>query len=177
MAKIEDDFDDTLDNEELKPQIDKKKILIFLLPVLIVIGLVVSFYSVFSQKISPDADLPYTVVDKGAVSPENDKKLLVFYDLPEISVQIKNAAGNREFAKLRLSIEIPSIDDAKTIEGLMPEISDAVIAHTIELTDEELSGADGLYWLKEELLYRINLITDPVKVSNLNFKNFEIQKN
>ena len=32
------------------------------------------------------------------------------------------------------------------------------------------------YWLKEELLYRINLIVSPVVVTNLNFKTFNQNK-
>ena len=50
MANLDDDFDADSDAEEGKKTIDRKKILIFLLPALIAIGLVVSFYSVFSKK-------------------------------------------------------------------------------------------------------------------------------
>lgn len=175
MAKIEDDV---LDSESDNPnkKIDKKKILIFLLPILIVIGLIVSFYSVFSQKINPNDDLPYAVVNKPGDGAENPGKTLIFYDLPEISVQVKNSSGGFDIAKIRLSVEISSIEDVKVVEGVMPQINDAVIAHTIELTSDELNGANGLYRLKDELLYRTNLITDPVKVSNINIKSFEIQK-
>ena len=77
---------------------------------------------------------------------------------------------------LKLNLELSGIENVKTIEVLSPKIKDAVIAHTIELSPDEISGASGLYWLKEELLYRINLITAPVKINNLNFTTFEIQK-
>lgn len=53
MANLDDDFDADSDAEEGKKKIDRKKILIFLLPALIAIGLVVSFYSVFSKKTGP----------------------------------------------------------------------------------------------------------------------------
>ncbi len=175
MAKIEDDIIET-ENETANKKIDKKKILIFLLPVLIVIGLIVSFYSVFSQKISPDENLPYSVVNKPGDGASDAGSTLIFYDLPEISVQVKNSSGGNDMAKIRLSVELSSVEDIKIVEGVMPQINDAVIAHTIELTSDELSGANGLYRLKDELLYRTNLITDPVKVSNINIKSFEIQK-
>lgn len=175
MPKIDDDILDS-ENENANGKIDKKKILIFLLPILIVIGLIVSFYSVFSQKINSADNLPYSIVNKPASDGENSEKTLIFYDLPEISVQVKNSAGGNDIAKIRLSVEISSIEDIKIVEGVMPQINDAVIAHTIELTSDELSGANGLYRLKDELLYRINLITDPVKVSNVNIKSFEVQK-
>ena len=68
-----------------------------------------------------------------------------------------------------------AVEDIKTVEALLPRINDTLLAHITELTPEEISGSDGLYNLKEELLFRINLLTDPVKVSNLNFKSFDIQ--
>lgn len=175
MVNIENDADDSIPDENLKI-INKKKFLLFLLPILVVIGLIVSFYSISGKNISSEEELPYTVVDKSAAEDDGKKSLLIFYDLPEISVQVKNAEGKRELAKIRLSIEIPNVEDIKIIEGLMPQIADAVIAHTLELTEEELQGSDSLYYLKEELQYRINLITDPIKITNLNIKNFEIQK-
>lgn len=175
MVNIENDTEDNIPDENLKI-IDKKKFLLFLLPILIVIGLIVSFYSISGKKINSEEELPYTVVDKSAAEDGSKKNLLIFYDLPEINVQIKNADGKRELAKIRLSIEIPTVDDIKIIEGLMPQIADAIIAHTLELTEDELQGSDSLYYLKEELQYRINLITDPIKVTNLNIKNFEILK-
>lgn len=175
MAKIEDDILD-IENDSANKKIDKKKILIFLLPILIVIGLIVSFYSVFSKKMSPKDNLPYNVVNKPGDGADNPGKTLIFYDLPEISVQVKNSSGGNDLAKIRLSVELSSIEDVKVVEGVMPQINDAVIAHTIELTSDEMSGANGLYWLKDELLYRANLIADPVKISNINIKSFEIQK-
>ena len=68
------------------------------------------------------------------------------------------------------------MEDIQIVEGLMPKIVDAVIAHTNELTPDEISGSNGLYWLREELLYRSNLIVSPVVVANLNFKAFGIDK-
>ncbi len=175
MVNIENDTDDNIPDESLKI-IDKKKFLLFLLPILVVIGLIVSFYSISGKNLNSEEELPYTVVDKSAAEDGSKKSLLIFYDLPEINIQIKNAEGKREIAKIRLSIEIPTVENIKIIEGLMPQIADAVIAHTQELSEEELQGSDSLYYLKEELQYRINLITDPIKITNLNIKNFEIQK-
>lgn len=178
MASLDDDLDKDGDDEDSKKKIDKKKILIFLLPALIVIGLIVSFYSVFSKKMNQPANLSYSVVERAGQGAENEGKtnVLILYDIPEVNVQIKDNAGAASNIKLKISIELNNMEDIKIIEGLMPKITDAIIAHTIELTQEELSGSKGLYWLKEELLYRINLIVSPVVVSNLNFKTFGIEK-
>ena len=103
-------------------------------------------------------------------------KLTILYDIPEINVRIKDEAGTPQDVSLRLNIELTRMEDVQIVEGLMPKIVDAVIAHTIELTPDEISGSNGLYWLREELLYRINLIVSPVVVANLNFKAFGIDK-
>ena len=55
------------------------------------------------------------------------------------------------------------------------KINDIIIAHLVELSPAEITDSEGFYWLKEELLYRVNLVTDPIKINSINFKNFEIQ--
>lgn len=175
MANLDDDLDKTED--EISGGVNKKKILMIVIPTIVVIGLLVSFYYVFSQKLSSTKAVPYSVVSK---TPGSDGKapdsVLVFYDLPEINVQLKNTDRSPENVKMKLSIELDNVADVKFIEGMMPKITDIIISHTVELTPDEISGANGLYWLKEELLHRINLVTAPVKIANINFKNFEIQK-
>ena len=43
------------------------------------------------------------------------------------------------------------------------------------MSPEEVSGAEGIYALKSELLYRINLMVAPIKVSNINIKDLDIK--
>lgn len=176
MVNFDDDFDRDDAAEDNKKKIDKKKILIFLLPALIVIGLIVSFYSVFSQKISSERKLSYSVVERSSTTEEGKTSLLILYDLPEVKVQIKDPKGGNEIVKMKINIELANMADIPNIEALMPKIVDSIIAHTIELTPDEIGGSKGFYWLKEELLYRINLIVSPIVVSNVNFKSFGIEK-
>lgn len=177
MADFDDDLD-KLDDEGSSSKINKKKILIFLLPVLIVVGIAAGMYHTFGSKSIDTAKLPYNVVQKTS---ETDGKastqLLIFYDLPEISTQIKTHDGSKEIVHIKISIELSKMEDIKTIEALLPRFNDIIINHTSELTSDEINGANGLYWLKEELLYRINLVAAPIKIENLNFKSFEVQKN
>lgn len=169
------DQDDDLENEdeaEAKPQINRKKMLIFILPVLIVIGLSVGFYYVFNRDYrGPEA--AYNVVKKGSAADGNES-ITVFYDLPGLSVKLRSNSPDKEMLRLQLNIELSDIQDIPTIEALTPKINDIILSHIIELTPEEVQGSAGLYWLKEELLYRLNLITDPIKISGLNIKSLEI---
>ena len=51
------DFNDTDDEDEVteipSPQVTRKKMLLIILPIVIVIGLIVSFYTVFSNNQEP----------------------------------------------------------------------------------------------------------------------------
>ncbi len=171
MANFNDFDDDIKDNPYARK--DNKKILLFLVPSLIVIGVIVGLYFLFIPQSRNDENAAYSIVE----SEENDtKKITIFYDLPEIPVQLQSPDSQNAVVKIKINVELSKMEDIKTIESLMPQINDAVITHISELSLDEINGAEGLYWLKEELLYRLSLIAAPVKISNLNFKRFEIQK-
>lgn len=173
MADIEDDIDN-LDDGNAKSKLNKKKALIFLLPVLIVIGIAVGFYHTFGNSDKNTASVNYSTVTKPGSGEGAEAKTLIFYDLPEIHTQIKTDGRLKEYANIKISIELSNLEDIKTVEALLSKFNDIIITHTSELTSDEISGANGLYWLKEELLYRINLIAAPLKIENLNFKSFEV---
>lgn len=170
----EEDFDIEAQSDEAKP-LNRKKLLIFVLPLVIVIGLSAGIFYVFNSGYNNNNG-NYSVVKNASSDSKSPDDVTVFYDLPEITTILKgeNGAG-KERLRIRLNLELGNIEDTQTVETLTPKIIDAVIAHTIELTPREISGSGGLYWLKEELLYRINLITNPIKVSNINFRTFEVE--
>lgn len=170
----DEDFDIEAQSDEAKP-LNRKKLLIFVLPVVIVIGLSAGMFYVFNSNYSNNSG-SYSVIKNASSDSKSTDDVTVFYDLPEITTVLKGEGSNgQERLRIRLNLELSSVEDTKTVEILTPKIIDAVIAHTIELTPREISGSGGLYWLKEELLYRINLITNPIKVGNLNFRTFEVE--
>ena len=159
------------DDDSIKPSFNKKKILLIILPILIAIGLSVGFFYTIYKSSTPDSSLNYSVVNPNA---ENNEEILIFYDLPEIAVNIKTSSKIPLIAKLKINIELSKIEDIKTLESFIPRINDAIITHMSELTPEELRNSDRMSWLKEELLYRLNLILSPIVINNLNLKNFEV---
>ena len=62
------------------------------------------------------------------------------------------------------------------IQAMTTRLTNDVLGHIIELYVEEIDDSTGLYWLKEELLYRFNLVAAPVKIKNINFSIFELEK-
>ena len=164
---IEDD-----DIDELNTNIDvlspkRKKLMLLLLPLLVVIGLSVGIYFAINKKYdSLSGNYHIIQYDKDASAGTT-----VFYDLPELKTSVQ---GHE--LRLKINLELSSIEDLQVIQALTAKLTDAIINHTIELTFEEISGSSGLYWLKEELLYRFNLVATPVKIKNINFSIFELQK-
>ena len=173
------DIDDNLEqqDEATSSKINKKRILIFLLPVLIVIGIAGGMYHALHTKTEEVSPQSYSVMPAPDDGSGQKDKMLIFYDLPEISTQIKTLDGSKEDVRIKISIELSKMEDVKAVEVLLSRLNDIIINHTSELTSDEINGANGLYWLKQELMYRINLVIEPIEIENLNFKSFEVKKN
>ena len=160
IAQVADELNDT--------HIKRKRLMLILLPLLIVIGVSATIFFVLKKQSSSQDN--YNIVQ---YNKDNADNVSVFYDLPEIKTSIKGKKDNHEL-RLGLNLELSSIEDLKIIEILKAKLNDVVLEHTIELNVDELKGSVGLYWFKEELLYRLNLAAAPVKIKSVNFGVFEL---
>lgn len=167
----DDDLDDEIKEPVENPHQSRKKVMILILPLLIVIGISVGLYFTFNKSYD-SLDIDYKVVQ---YSKDSNNDIAVFFDLPEVRTSVKGKDGSHEL-RMKINLELTKIDDLKIIEAVTPRLNDIILGHIIELNLEEVSGSAGLYWLKEELLYRLNLVAAPVKIKNLNFNVFELQK-
>ena len=171
---IEDDDIETPEGVEIKLKDNRKKILIFILPALIVIGISVGLYHAITKDYKKSEN-SYSIVTQPNAS-DDGEKVTILYDLPEISAAMQSIGPDTERLNLSLNIELSNVEDIPTIEQLSPRIKDAVLSHVVALEPQEVENSNGLYWLKEELLYRINLIVSPIKIDNLNIKALDFQK-
>ncbi len=102
-------------------------------------------------------------------------KALVYYNLPEILVNL-NAAGRRSsFLKMTISLELTDASDIPRIQAVMPRIVDNMQSYMRELRAEDLRGSAGLFRLREELLARVNAAAQPAKVSDVLFQEVLVQ--
>ncbi len=99
----------------------------------------------------------------------------VFYDLPDMLVNLTAAGGERAILKLAVSLELPNEETKAKIEPVMPRVVDSFQVFLRELRVEDLSGSAGMYRLKEELLRRVNMAVEPVEVRDVLFKEMLIQ--
>jgi flagellar FliL protein len=92
---------------------------------------------------------------------------VVFYTPPDIVVNMESADGRPTFLKLKLTFELPDHDTADSLNENMPRLQDMFQTFLRELRPEDLSGSEGTYQLRMELLRRINLVVAPAQVNNV----------
>lgn len=101
----------------------------------------------------------------------------VFFDVPDILVNVATSEEKPAFLKLSVSLELEGEGEAAkaAIEPVMPRVVDQLQTYLRELRVEDLSGSAAVFRLKEELLRRINLAVEPVKVKGVLFREMIIQ--
>jgi flagellar FliL protein len=111
------------------------------------------------------------VVEEGSEEPLNS----VFYDLPEMLVNLNSDGRQSSFLKIQVSLELDSAEAVPAIEAVLPRIVDNFQVYLRELRPDELSGTKGVVRLKEELLVRVNGAVEPTKVYDILFKEILVQ--
>lgn len=99
----------------------------------------------------------------------------VFYEMPEMLVNINTAGRTRNFLKIKVSLELQSEADIARIDNVLPRIIDNFQVYLRELRLEDLQGAAGMYRLREELLNRVNAAVRPSQVKDVLFKDMIVQ--
>ncbi|MEQ1752902.1 MAG: flagellar basal body-associated FliL family protein [Micropepsaceae bacterium] len=102
----------------------------------------------------------------------------VFFEVPDILVNVASSDGKPVFLKLAVSLELEEgTDEAATadLEPVMPRVVDQLQTYLRELRIEDLSGSAAMFRLKEELLRRVNLAAEPIKVKSVLFREMIIQ--
>jgi flagellar FliL protein len=90
---------------------------------------------------------------------------VLFYTLPDVVVNMQTADGRPTFLKLKLTLELPDQDTADNLEPNLPRLQDMFQTFLRELRPEDLSGSQGSYQLRMEILRRVNLVIAPSKAN------------
>ncbi|MFC4270624.1 flagellar basal body protein FliL [Sneathiella chungangensis] len=172
--EIDDEALDAEQDEDGEPKKRKKLsgkvlVLFILLPLLIIGGGAGGAYyaGVF--------DTPEPTEEEIAAKAAEMNKKVVFYDLPEMLVNLNSSTSSSSFLKLGVSLELADEAAIADLELLIPRIMDNFQVYLRELRKEDLNGSQGVFRLKEELLMRINNSATPVKVNDVLFKELLVQ--
>lgn len=89
---------------------------------------------------------------------------VVFYTLPDIVVNMQTADGRPTFLKLKLTFELADEEAVEVLNPNIPRMQDMFQTFLRELRPEDLTGSQGSYQLRLEILRRVNLVVAPTKV-------------
>jgi flagellar FliL protein len=187
---LEEDLDGTegMDDGGAPPRRSRRRLILFIaIPILLIILLAAGAY--FSGLLSgilggskPGAPGTTAATAEQQPAPGGGKGPpgtggTVFYDLPEILVNLSTPTPTRKqnFLKIRVSLELQSALDVPKIEAVMPRIIDNFQVYLRELRVDDLQGSAGMLRLREELLARVNAAVKPVKVNDVLFKEILVQ--
>ena len=154
----------------------KKKLLIIvgLLLLLIVGGLAAAY---FTGLMDPVIAMITGGAPEGEAGEEQTEEggRAVFYDLPEMLVNLNTGGRKSSFLKIRVSLELASETEIPRIESVMPRIVDNFQTYLRELRIDDLKGSAGMYRLREELLLRVSAAAAPAKIKDVLFKEMLVQ--
>ena len=98
-----------------------------------------------------------------------------FFDLPEMLVNLNTGSNRTTFLKVKVSLEIEGAEAVPVLENLLPRVLDNFQVYLRELRIEDLNGSAGLFRLKQELLMRINRAVEPIRVTDVLFREILVQ--
>ncbi len=121
----------------------------------------------------------YVIMNKN--SAQNSKSEAVisapieYVEMPDMLVNLASTGGKNRYLKLGITLQVTGAEAAKEIEKHMPRIRSAFQVYLREVRIEDLSGSGGMFFLKEELMRRINTELDPIHIDDVLFKEMLIQ--
>lgn len=146
----------------------KKLILFIVLPLVLLLGGGAGVY--FSGLLGGEETMTKEEVQEQAMHSSG-----VFYDLPEMLVNLNAGGSGSGFLKIALSLELEGEADKEHLKKVMPRIVDSFQVYLRELRTDDLQGSAGLQRLREELLIRVNAVAKPAVVRDVLFKEMLVQ--
>ena len=77
---------------------------------------------------------------------------VVFYTMPDVTVNMQTADGKPTFLKLKLTLELPDEAAVETLDPNMPRLQDMFQTFLRELRPEDLNGSAAVFRIKEEMI-------------------------
>ena len=111
----------------------------------------------------------------GALIDEEELGPSVYYEVPEMLVNLNTGGRRVGFLKISVSLEVGSEEDFARLDAVLPRIVDDFQVYLRELRVEDLSGSAGLQRLREELFMRVSNAAAPTVVRDVLFRELLIQ--
>ncbi len=95
--------------------------------------------------------------------------LPVFYDVPQILVNLQSDRKRSTFLRLKVSLQLNSEADKDAVAAVLPRVVDSFQMYLRELTRDEMQGTAGLERLREELRLRVSAAIAPIEIKDVLF--------
>ena len=156
-----------------KKKMPGKKLVLLGLPVLLLLGGGGAFMSGALDGLL-GGGAPAEHAAEAEPKPEEPRHVL-YYDMPEMLVNLNSAGRKTNFLKITVALELEDKQDVERLDKVMPRIVDNFQVYLRELRSSDLRGSTGIARLREELLRRVRLSVEPLKVNDLLFREMLVQ--
>ena len=93
-----------------------------------------------------------------------------YYDLPQITANLRPVDGYSRFMSLHLSVCVPDDETANYLERIQPRLLDSIQPYLRDLRAQDLHGAEGMYRLRHSLLARMRAAASPMLIEQVVFR-------
>jgi flagellar FliL protein len=156
-----------------------KKLAMIIVPVLILaIGAALYFTGVIGGKKTAEGEGEHAVAEGSAEGEGGEHGAATgpqFMEIPDLLVNLSSAGGPQRFLKLKVKLEVANPADLEKLQAVSPRVVDQFQTFLREMRVQDLRGSAGIYRLRQELLYRVNLAAAPLKIKDVLFQEILIQ--
>lgn len=99
----------------------------------------------------------------------------VFFELPQILVNLNTTGKATSFIKTTVTLELAKQSDVAIVQANLPRLMDNYNTFLREMRASDLYGSAGVYRLRDEMLARANKLLAPVVVKDVLFKEILVQ--
>ncbi|UDF02728.1 flagellar basal body-associated FliL family protein [Asticcacaulis sp. AND118] len=90
---------------------------------------------------------------------------ITYFTLPDTLANIQTTDGKSTYLKLKLTFEVADHETVELLNESLPRIDDVLQGFLRELRPEDVTGSQGSYQLRLEILRRVNLVLAPNKIN------------
>jgi flagellar FliL protein len=171
-TSVDEPTGEGIDGEAPKRRFSGKKIVIFIvLPIVVIGGLFQS--GMLDSLTGGGGGEEHAVEEEEHVEEEMHES--IYFDMPDMLVNLNTGTGQPTYLKLSVSLEVGNAEQVAELEKVLPRIIDRFQVYLRELRAEDISGSAGVYRLKEELLARVNNAIAPREVRDVLFREMLVQ--
>ncbi|OQW53593.1 flagellar basal body-associated FliL family protein [Candidatus Raskinella chloraquaticus] len=98
-----------------------------------------------------------------------------FFDLPELTVNLTTSGQRPQYLRLKLALEMGTGQANAQLEPLVPRVLDSFQVFLRDLRPADLEGSAAVHRLKEELMRRVNLAAQPVRIDAVLLREILVQ--